>query len=79
MADALLKVSSGKLNLLFKTCDQFGWKSIFAKHLRKKRKAMIVIMLVMVVMMIDAKYHCDQFCDALGSHLSSVLLTVQRS
>ena len=37
MADALLKVSSGKLNLLFKTYDQFGWKSIFAKHLRKKR------------------------------------------
>ena len=38
MADALLKVSSGKLNLLFKTCDQFGWKSIFCKTLYKKEE-----------------------------------------
>ena len=42
---------------------------------------MIVIMMVGVlcVMMIDANYHCDQFCDALRNHLSSALLTVQRS
>ena len=81
MADALLKVSSGKLNLLFKTYDQFNWKSIFAKHFTKKRKAMIVIMMVgvLLVMMIDANYHCNQFFDALGNHLSSALLTVQRS
>ena len=42
---------------------------------------MIVIMMVgvLLVMMIDANYHCNQFFDALGNHLSSALLTVQRS
>ena len=41
---------------------------------------MIVIMMVGVLcVMIDANYHCDQFCDALRNHLSSALLTIQRS